>query len=43
MNLKDSLLGAYLNLYNNSLCLSKFIDGNGFSTLDVIQNQDLLL
>ena len=43
MNPKDALLGAYLNLYNNSLCLSKFIDENGFSTLDVIQNQDQLL
>jgi hypothetical protein len=43
MNPKDSLLGAYLNLYDNLLCLSKFIDKNGDSTLDVIQNQDLLL
>ena len=43
MNPKDALLGAYLNLYNNSLCLSKFIDENGDSTLDVIQNQDQLL
>lgn len=43
MNPKDPLLEAYLNLYDNPLCLSKFIDENGDSTLNVIKDNDFLL